>query len=347
MNTAIPSVARRHLFRGSLLAAALVFAGGCGSKSPSAPSTGASPSFSPGPLASVAVYVGQVRLSDGVGGTVVLRPSALFSALAPTLLDIIRGPFEASLYAQGSSASGVLVLPTGVIDLTGTYSGGNFIVSGGGYALTAAVSGGSLSGSGSGPQGGLNVSAPDLPPVPVPPPSDASGVYRGTYSMTVPARWFSTNVASGAVVEDCRYSVVFSGTLTVQLQPGASGTYAARLLDDWMESDGPPGSCNPRLINTPDPYTEFGGVSVTPGGPQTTEAAVSAAALQFAWVATGPINNGGTSSRTGTLVGAVSGATVVARFTRTKAWSNPRGVGLSLFGRGGYQGSVDVVLTKQ
>lgn len=165
--------------------------------------------------------------------------------------------------------------------------------------------------------------------------------------MTVPARWFSTNVNSGAVVEDCRYSVVFSGTLTVQLQPGASGTYAARLLDDWRESDGPPGSCNPRLMNTPDPYTEFGGVPVTPPGPQTTDAAVSAAALQFAWVSTGPINNGGTSARTATLLGAVSGTTVVARFTRTKSWSNPRGVGLSLFGTGAYQGSVDVVLTKQ
>jgi hypothetical protein len=118
----------------------MLAATGCGSKSPAGPtSNGSQNNFTPGPLASVPVYVGQVQLSGGVTGTLLLRPSALFAAVIskrPEIVNVILDLFGATLHAQGSAASGELILPTAVIDLTGTYNGSIFNVSGGGYALT-------------------------------------------------------------------------------------------------------------------------------------------------------------------------------------------------------------------
>jgi hypothetical protein len=320
----------------------MIAAAGCGSKSPAGPtSNGSQNNFTPGPLASVPVYVGQVQLSTGATGTLLLRPSAVFAAVTskrPEIVNVILDLFGATLHAQGSAASGELILPTGVIDLTGTYTGSTFSVSGGGYALTAAESGGSLSGTGTAPEGGNLTVSPPAPPnaAPAPAPSDASGTYKVTYSVTTPEHARSTSIATGAIAEDCNYSIVMSGTLTLQLQSSGSGTYAARLVDDWSESDGPPGKCDPRLVNTLDPYTFFGGGSVKPVSPQDLQARVSASVVQFAWV------NG---DRAATISGVVSGASVVVRYSRTRAWSRPRGT--FLYSTAFSQGIVDLTLIKQ
>jgi hypothetical protein len=260
------------------------------------------------------------------------------------MLDVLIGLFDASLNAQGSSASGELILPTEAVNLTGTYSGGTFTVSGGGYSLTAAVSGTSLSGSGTGPQGSsMNVS-PQPPLNAAPAPSNAAGVYGATYSFIAPTRSRSWQRDTGIVREDCNFSTSISGELILELKSAASGSYTGILFDDWRESDGPPGSCNPRLVATPDPYTEFRGESIT--RLNRTEAAVSATAANFAWVERGPLPNGsGTHSRSVVVTGVVSGATVVARFSRTRSWSGPRGEFLDQLG--GYQTSMDITLVKR
>jgi len=191
----------------------------------------------------------------------------------------------------------------------------------------------------------VTVSAPPPPNTGLAPaPSDASGIYKGTFSLVAPAHSRTTSMATGALVEDCVYSTVVSGTLTVQLKSAGSGTYTALLLDDWKESDGPPGKCNPRLPISPDPYTEFQGATVAPAGPHPAEAPVSATALQITWAESGTFN-GGPHSRAATLIGSVSGATVVAQYSRNRSFSNPRAQTLSY--SGGYQGSVDVTLVKQ
>jgi len=175
--------------------------------------------------------------------------------------------------------------------------------------MTAAVSGGLLSGTGTAPQGAsLSVTPAVLPNAGAPAPSDASGVYKGTYNFIAPTRSRSTEVVTGIVREDCLYSTLLSGTLTVQLRSAGSGTYTALMLDDWKESDGPAGRCDPRLINTPDPFTEFNGGSLAPGE-FPAESAVSATVLQIVWTDRGS-DNGRVQTRTATLIGSVSGSTV-------------------------------------
>lgn len=92
-----------------------------------------------------------------MGSVAVLHASSSsFATLRPDTHDLRRvivAWHEVSLRAQGSSASGTLILSDAVVDLSGIYSGNTFNVSGSGYTVTATISAGSTSASGTAPGG--------------------------------------------------------------------------------------------------------------------------------------------------------------------------------------------------
>ena len=301
----------RHTSLAAVFCAVTILATGCGKKSPTGPSP-----LGTAPI--VNTFVGELKASGGAGGTLHLRAAGSLASAAPSsvfafgarLLALI----EPRLLAQGSTASGLLVTDAGVtVSLTGTFSGNTFSVSGGGYFITATVTNNSLSGSATVPGGGsAAVGTPAPPPVQSPPPATPSGTYVASYRFDIPSTYVNTLVSDGSVAISCTYTAVVTGDLSLEISNGANGDVAARLTNNWVETEGDR-TC---------PFAVYG-APITPVSPSVTEYEGPAATLTFGRADQGPGQNGtGVVVRSESFVGAVSGTTVVARVSRSFRFTN-------------------------
>ena len=300
---------------GGLLVAATVLAVGCGESTPSTPTT--SPS-------TVNTYVGELNLGGGVTGIVQLRASSsLASIVLPrvSVLSRLLSWIEPVVTAQSSTASGLLVTSNGqFVTLSGSFSGGTFTVSGSGWSVSATVatSNTSITGTVTAPGGAtVPVTSPAAPQGTGPAPSNPVGTYVGTFSIVTTGTQINTRVSDNSVVQNCSFSVVINGTLSLRLfNVLANGLVQSELTSSWSEigTGTVSPTCGPTAANS------WGTIAPSPGiigfeGP--------ASSLVYGRVdrSAGP-GGSGTITRPETFVGAVSGTTVVMQISRSFQFVN-------------------------
>jgi hypothetical protein len=228
------------------------------------------------------------------------------------VLDWVVAPLWAQT-GSGSATGTLTTLGGRTVALAGTHAGGSFNVSGGGYTIAASVGGsGALSGAGTAP-GGATASVQALPvPVTAPAPSNPTGTYRGTFTMTTILRSRNVDVA-GRPLGSCNYPLRITGDLTMHVSKVGSGDQVEGHLDiNWREQSAGGSTCPPVFVHD---HTDYHGIDFI--GSVTTLNAV-----RILTAPAGPAN-AGTITRTQGFTGAVSGSTVVGTVFLSMSFTTP------------------------
>jgi len=146
------------------------------------------------------------------------------------------------VHAQaGATVTGTLVTNIGkVIELTGTYSGGVFSMTGGGYTITATLTGdAAINGTGTAPgdlPAGLVATPPPAAPQPVP--ANPAGTYNGSFHIDTVQNYSVTHPNQSVPYFTCTVNKAITGTLKLVVTNTTNGHVNGDLSSNWTETPG-------------------------------------------------------------------------------------------------------------